>query len=162
MFGLYYAMAQARAAYLPSFSWYPRPRRKCKVGENAILGLSRTEMVRNTCFYIKYSLIHLWSPVLNCPQNSNKVQFLFQPQKHCIIKYLKNTKLYSVEFLKTKWEIVRPLHHSPPPLRYFVLLLIAFSSTGQLNYAKPGLSSSPDKFSYGKRTQRPFPSILTL
>ena len=27
--------------------------RKCKVGENAILGLSRAEMVRNTCFYIE-------------------------------------------------------------------------------------------------------------
>ena len=32
------------AAYLLSFSWYSR--RKCKVGENAILGLSRAEMVR--------------------------------------------------------------------------------------------------------------------
>ena len=28
-------------------------------GGNAILGLSRAEMVRNTCFHIKYSLIHL-------------------------------------------------------------------------------------------------------
>ena len=33
------------AAYLLIFSWYSR--RKCKVGENAILGLSRAEMVRN-------------------------------------------------------------------------------------------------------------------
>ena len=29
------------------------PRRKCKVGKNAILGLSRAEMVRNTCFHIE-------------------------------------------------------------------------------------------------------------
>ena len=29
------------------FLWYPW--RKCKVGKNAILGLSRAEMVRNTC-----------------------------------------------------------------------------------------------------------------
>ena len=36
---------------LPTFShflWYPW--RKCKVGKNAILGLSRAEMVRDTCF----------------------------------------------------------------------------------------------------------------
>ena len=32
----------------PHFLWYPW--RKCKVGKNAILGLSRAEMVRNTCF----------------------------------------------------------------------------------------------------------------
>ena len=46
----------------PTFShflWYPW--RKCQVGENAILGLSRAEMVRNTCFHIKYSVSHLWS-----------------------------------------------------------------------------------------------------
>ena len=44
----------------PAFShflWYPR--RKCKVEENAILGLPRAEVVRNTCFHIKYSLSHL-------------------------------------------------------------------------------------------------------
>ena len=31
--------------------WYFRI--KCKVGENAILGLSKAEMVRNACFYIE-------------------------------------------------------------------------------------------------------------
>ena len=36
------------------------PWKKCEVGENAILGLSRAEMVRNTCFHIKYSLSQLW------------------------------------------------------------------------------------------------------
>ena len=49
---------------LPTFShflWYPW--RKCKVGKNAILGLSRAEMVRNTCFQsnkvsVTYGLPH--------------------------------------------------------------------------------------------------------
>ena len=39
---------------LPTFShflWYSR--RKCKVGENAVLGLSKPELVRNACFYIE-------------------------------------------------------------------------------------------------------------
>ena len=34
----------------------------------------------------------------NCPQNSNRAQFRFQSPKRCILKHLKNTKLYSIEF----------------------------------------------------------------
>ena len=52
---------QAGAAYLLSFSLVSFE--KIKVGENAILGFSRAEMVRNTCFHIKYSLSHLWRDV---------------------------------------------------------------------------------------------------
>ena len=40
--------------------------------------------------------------IQNCPQNSDKVQFRFQFSKLCVIKYLKNTKLQSIESLKTK------------------------------------------------------------
>ena len=39
------------AAYLLSFFGYSRM--KCKVGDNAILGLSKGEMARNACFYIE-------------------------------------------------------------------------------------------------------------
>ena len=30
----------------------------------------------------------------SCPQNSDRVQFLFQFPERCVIKHLKNTKLY--------------------------------------------------------------------
>ena len=55
--GIYRSLAIKPGVF--HFLWYPR--RKCKVGENAVLGLPRAEMVRNTCFHIKYSLSHLWS-----------------------------------------------------------------------------------------------------
>ena len=40
----------------------------------------------------------------NCPQNSDRVQLRFQSPEKCIIKhqYLKNTKLYSIEYLRTE------------------------------------------------------------
>ena len=39
---------------LPTFSHFLwDSRRKCKVGGNAILGLSKPELVRNACFYIE-------------------------------------------------------------------------------------------------------------
>ena len=40
-----------------------------------------------------------------CPQNSDtdRVQFRFQSLERCIIKHFeKNTKLYSIEFLRTE------------------------------------------------------------
>ena len=39
---------------LPTFSHFLRySGRKCKVGENAVLGLSKPELVRNACFYVE-------------------------------------------------------------------------------------------------------------
>ena len=38
----------------------------------------------------------------HCPQNGDKVQFQFQSPKQCIIRHLLNTKLYSIEFLRTE------------------------------------------------------------
>ena len=40
--------------------------------------------------------------IRNCPQNSERVQFRFQFPKWCIIKHLKDTKLYFTEFLRTE------------------------------------------------------------
>ena len=40
------------------------------------------------------------SPYKNCPQNSDRVQFRFQFSKRFIIKYLKNIKQYSIDFLR--------------------------------------------------------------
>ena len=40
--------------------------------------------------------------IQNCPQNSDRVQFGFQSPERCIIKHLKHTKLYSIEFLRTE------------------------------------------------------------
>ena len=51
LFGLCHTRALEGAAYLSHFLWYSR--RKCKVGENAVLGLSKPELVRNACFYIE-------------------------------------------------------------------------------------------------------------
>ena len=42
------------------------------------------------------------APKKNCPQNSDRVQPLFQSPKRCITKHLKHTKLYSIEFLRTE------------------------------------------------------------
>ena len=46
-----------------NFTLSPRySRRKCKVGENAVLGLSKPELVRNACFYIELvSLTYDWT-----------------------------------------------------------------------------------------------------
>ena len=47
-------------------------------------------------------LVFLWKKsVQNCPQNSDRVQLRFQSPKRYIIKHL-NTKLYSIEFLRTE------------------------------------------------------------
>ena len=40
--------------------------------------------------------------VKNCPQNSARVQVRFHSPERCIIRHLKNTKLYSVEHLRTE------------------------------------------------------------
>ena len=40
--------------------------------------------------------------IQNCPQNSDRVQLRFQSPKRCIIKHLKLTELYSIEFLRTE------------------------------------------------------------
>ena len=40
--------------------------------------------------------------IQNCPQNSDRAQVRFQSPKRCIIKHLKHTKLYSIEFLRTE------------------------------------------------------------
>ena len=49
---------------------------------------------------------HINSPynfsIQNCLQNSDRVQLRFQSPKRCIIKHLKHTKLYSIEFLRTE------------------------------------------------------------
>ena len=51
-------------------------------------------------------IIHINSPynfsIPNCPQNGDRVQFLFQSPEQCIIKQLKHTKLYSIYFLRTE------------------------------------------------------------
>ena len=48
--------------FSPILAWYPW--KKCKVGGKFHFchskGLSRAELVKNTCFHIKYSLSHLW------------------------------------------------------------------------------------------------------
>ena len=54
--------------------WYPR--RKCKVGENVILGLPRAEMVRNTCFHIKYK--HMKSAATHLFKRQSKNRAFFQ------------------------------------------------------------------------------------
>ena len=41
-------------------------RKKCKVGENAVLGLSKPELVRNACFYIELVLLTYVSTLLEC------------------------------------------------------------------------------------------------
>ena len=38
--------------------------------------------------------------IQNCPQNSDGVQFRFQSPEWCMIKILKDSKLYSIEFLR--------------------------------------------------------------
>ena len=38
----------------------------------------------------------------NCPQSSDRVQLRFQSPERYIIKYLKHTKLYSIELLRTE------------------------------------------------------------
>ena len=40
--------------------------------------------------------------IRNCPQYSDRVLLRFQSPKRCIIKHLKHTKLYSIEFLRTE------------------------------------------------------------
>ena len=40
--------------------------------------------------------------IQNCTQNSDRVQFRTRSPKRYIIKHLKNTKLYSVKFLRTE------------------------------------------------------------
>ena len=40
--------------------------------------------------------------IQNCHQNGDRVQLGFQSPKWCIIKHLKHTKLYSIEFLRTE------------------------------------------------------------
>ena len=37
--------------------------------------------------------------IQNCPLNRDRVQFRFQFPERCITKYLKKTKMYSIEFL---------------------------------------------------------------
>ena len=37
-----------------------------------------------------------------CPRNSDRVQFQLQSPERCIMKHLKNTKLHSIEFLRTE------------------------------------------------------------
>ena len=39
--------------------------------------------------------------IQNRPQNSDRVQLQLQSPRRCIIKHLKHTKLYSIEFLRT-------------------------------------------------------------
>ena len=60
----------------------------------------------------KRFIIHIINPpphththnfsIQNCLQNSDIVQFRFQSPERCNIKYLKNTKLYSIELLRTE------------------------------------------------------------
>ena len=58
--GIYRSLAIKRGgSTLPSLIFFGIVR-ESEVGENAILGLSRAEMVRNTCFHVKYGLSHLW------------------------------------------------------------------------------------------------------
>ena len=40
--------------------------------------------------------------IQNCPQSSDRVQLGFQSPKGCIMKHLKHTQLYSIEFLRTE------------------------------------------------------------
>ena len=44
-------------------------------------------------------------------QNSDRVQFGSQSPKQCIMKHLKNTKLYSIEFLRTEITSDRSNYH---------------------------------------------------
>ena len=46
--------------------------------------------------------------IQTCPQNSDRVQFRFWSPERCIIKHLKNTKLYSIEFVEDSND-VRPI-----------------------------------------------------
>ena len=57
---------------------------------NALLGLSRAEMVRNTCFYIKYSLVQssmVQSRLLHLSDtvNSNMINSEGNPGKFVIL-----------------------------------------------------------------------------
>ena len=51
----------------------------------------------NTHYQLKYNFSKQ-----NGPQNSDRVQFGLQSPERCITKHLKNTKLYSIEFLRTE------------------------------------------------------------
>ena len=44
-------------AFSPTLNFLLKYQRKCKVGKNAILELSRAEMVRNTCFQSNIVLV---------------------------------------------------------------------------------------------------------
>ena len=47
----------------------------------------------------------------NCSENSDRVQFWFQSPQLCVIKHLKNTKLYSVDFPRTEMTLYPSNHH---------------------------------------------------
>ena len=49
--------------------------------------------------------------VQNRPQNSDRVRLRFQSPRRCIIKHLKNTKLYSIEFLRTEMTSYSSYYH---------------------------------------------------
>ena len=59
-------------AFSPTLHFILEYQGKCKVGENAIFGLSREEMVRNTYFHIKYSLSHLWFHFVEFSRSSSR------------------------------------------------------------------------------------------
>ena len=70
MYSLPFLPLKAPNGIFSNFTIFPRipkySRRKCKVGENAILGLSKPELVRNACFYIELFSVtydHIYSQI---------------------------------------------------------------------------------------------------
>ena len=74
------------------------PKEKCKVGENAVLGLSKPELVRNACFYIELVSV-------TCDQDFKKVQ-----EKAHLRSYDQKSK-HSVDFVITIWSPERTIQN---------------------------------------------------
>ena len=72
---------------------------------------------------VKYTLQtpHIISPYKTVLRIVIRVQFWFQSPKRCIIKHLKHTKLYTIEFLRTEMTSYPSNYHKEYSFLYSVL-----------------------------------------